>query len=121
MDNDLYRYIGEKIRELRQDHGGRGLSQEALAKAMHTTPNTISRWETAAYKPSVKDLHGLAKFFGVTISVFFPGAENPRLQALASATGDLNDDDIQDLAEYARFRKARRALEHAGKKKKRSL
>jgi transcriptional regulator with XRE-family HTH domain len=118
---NLYEYIGDKIRELRQHHGGRGLSQEALAKGIHTTANTISRWETAAYKPSVKDLHSLARFFGVSMSVFFPDSDNARLQALMSATGDLNEEDIQDLAEYARFRKARRALELAGKKKKRSL
>jgi hypothetical protein len=32
------------------------VSQEALAKALGTTSNTISRWETAVYKPSVEDL-----------------------------------------------------------------
>ncbi len=118
---DIYQYIGTKIRELRQHYGGKGVSQEALAQHMRTTANTISRWETAAYKPSVGDLHNLAKFFGVSISVFFPGTENARLQALASATGDLSDDDIQDLAEYAQFRKARRALERERKRKKRAV
>lgn len=117
----LYGYIGTKIRELRRRYGGKGLSQEALAKYMHTTANTISRWETAAYKPSVRDLHSLARFFGVSISVFFPDTENARLHALASATGDLSDHDIQDLAEYAQFRKARRALELARKQKKRPV
>lgn len=116
--NDLYEYIGNKIRELRQAYGGRGLSQETLAKEMATTANTISRWETSAYKPSIKDLHSLAKFFGVSISVFFPDAHDARLQALMSATGDLSDDEFRDLTEYAQFRKARRALEGAGKKRR---
>ncbi len=113
----LYESIGAKIRELRQNYGGKGLSQEALARAMRTTANTVSRWETATYKPSVKDLHSLAKFFGVSMSVFFAEAGNARLQALLSATGDLADEDIDALAEYAQFRKARRVLEQAGKRK----
>src|SRR5215213_10927279 len=113
--DDMYEYIGRKIRELRQDYGARGVSQEDLAEEMGTTANTISRWETATYKPSVKDLHKLSKFFGVSISVFFPGMENPRLQALMSATGDLEDDDLDELTQYAQFRKARKLLSNANK------
>jgi|SRR5579872_2266680 len=117
--NDLYKYIGQKISELRQQFGGTGISQEVLAREMETTANTVSRWESATYKPSAKDLHHLAKFFGVSISVFFPGAENARLQALLSATGDLRDDEIEVLIDYAQFRKARRTLKKDGMKKKR--
>lgn len=116
--NDLYRRIGSKIRELRQEYGAKGLSQEELAGYMETTANTISRWETAAYKPSAMELHKLAKFFGVNISVFFPEMENQKVQAFMSALGDLNEDDLDDLAQYAQFRKARQILESAKKKKK---
>ena len=35
---------------------------------MKTTANTISRWETATYKPSISDLERLAQFFGVPIT-----------------------------------------------------
>jgi transcriptional regulator with XRE-family HTH domain len=116
---DLYKFIGEKIRELRQSYGGGRLSQEELAELMETTANTVSRWETATYKPSVNDLHKLAQIFGVNISVFFPGMENPKVQALMSATGDLEDDDLDELTQYAQFRKARRILQNANKRKKR--
>lgn len=107
---NLYNQIGNKIRELRQKYGAAGISQEDLAKHMGTTANTISRWETAAYKPSAMELHKLAKFFGVNISVFFPEMENPKVQALMSALGELNEDDLDDLAQYAQFRKARQIL-----------
>lgn len=110
MSTELYRFIGNKIRDLRQEYGGSGISQDALAKAMGTTPNTISRWETATYKPTARDLQDLAAFFGVAISVFFPAGESPRLQALLSATGDLSDDDFDELLRYAQFRKARSVL-----------
>jgi transcriptional regulator with XRE-family HTH domain len=116
--DNLYAFIGQKIRELRRHYGGQGISQEALAKAMDTTTNTISRWETGAYKPSANDLHRLAAFFETSISVFFPEAENPRLLALLSATGDLDDDEFEELAQYARFRKARRQLARPRGKKR---
>lgn len=118
--DELYRYIGDRIRKLRDHHGGPGISQEALASEMKTTANTVSRWETAAYKPSIRDLTKLAHFFGVSVSVFFPNTENSRLNALLSATGDLPDEDIKELTEYARFRKARRMLERTGRRRKRS-
>lgn len=116
---DLYEYIGERIRELRQNCGGRKLSQEDLAEKMKTTANTISRWETGTYKPSADDLHKLSKIFGVSISVFFPNMENPHLNALLSATGDLAEEDIKELTEYAQFRKARQILKDANTRKRR--
>lgn len=115
---EIYKRIGERIRELRTTFKGRGINQEALAVELGTTPNTISRWETATYKPSVSELERLAHFFGVPISVFFPEIQpNERVQALLSATGDLEDDELKEVTEYALYRKARRALRaHKGKK-----
>ena len=116
---DVYAYIGEKIRELRQAYAGSGLSQEELADRMKTTANTISRWETATYKPSANDLLRLSQIFGVSIAVFFPGMENPHLSALLSATGDLAKDDIEELTHYAQYRRARQTLKNAKKRKRR--
>jgi transcriptional regulator with XRE-family HTH domain len=103
----LYKRVGEKIRELRT--GRPDLSQDKLAVALGTTANTVSRWETAQYKPSISDLEKVSRYFGVPITVFFPemGAD-PKLQALLSATGDLDDEDIEELVRYAQFRRARR-------------
>ena len=117
--SDIYSRIGEKIRDLRLKFKGNGISQEDLAKEMQTTANTISRWETAAYKPSVKDLEHLSLFFKVPITVFFPNAEvAPRINALLSATGDLDEDDFDDVTRYAQFRKARTELKKAKVKRK---
>lgn len=110
----LYEFIGEKIRELRLNFGSVSLSQEELAKKINVQTNTISRWETATYKVSAEDLQKLAKFFNIDISVFFPETEQtklkPSLQALMSATADLTEKDIDELTEYAKFRKARQVL-----------
>lgn len=111
----LYKFIGHKIRELRESNGG--LSQEALASEIRTQPNTISRWENSTYKPKVEDLERLAVFFGVPISIFFPNSpeEKPELNALLSATADLHENDIKELTDFALFRKARTKLSKAKK------
>lgn len=112
--SDIYKRIGEKIRELRTTFKGKGISQEELAAKMSTTANTVSRWETATYKPSVVELEKLARFFGVPIGAFFPDAQaTPQINALLSATGDLNEDDLEEVTRYAQFRKARAEMKKA--------
>jgi len=49
--SDICRVIAEKIRGLRSQYRGNGINQDELAAALKTTANTISRWETAIYKP----------------------------------------------------------------------
>lgn len=107
---DIYEHIGSQIRKFREESR---LSQEALAKEIGVSTNTVSRWETATYKLTIKDLQKLAEYFKVGLSNFLPPEENePTLQkALLSATGDLPPDDIKELIEYAQFRRARRLLE----------
>jgi transcriptional regulator with XRE-family HTH domain len=108
--SDLYIRIGKTIRELRGE-----LSQDALAKKLEVAPNTLSRWETGTYKPTPADLDGIARYFGVPITVFFPDqpADDERVKALTSATGGLNEQDFEEVIRYAQFRKARRVLEGA--------
>lgn len=105
---DIYSQIGDNIRELRTSFGGKGISQEELADAMETTANTISRWETATYRPSISDLERLARFFGTAITTFFPDLHpSSQTNALLSATRGLDDDDLEEVMLYAQFRKAR--------------
>ena len=106
---DIYEEVGKQIRELRTGLRGRGISQEELAQAVKTTANTISRWETATYKPSISDLERLAEFFGVPITNFFPQAQpKSRANAVLSVTADLDDDDLEEVMLYAQFRQTHR-------------
>jgi transcriptional regulator with XRE-family HTH domain len=106
---DIYEQIGNQIRELRTTLRGKGISQAELAQAAKTTANTVSRWETATYKPSVSDLEKLAKLFGVPITTFFPQAQpRSRANALFSATADMDEEDLEEVTLYALFRRARR-------------
>ena len=105
---DIYEQIGKQIRELRTTLRGQGISQEELAQAVETTANTVSRWETATYKPSISDLERLARFFGAPITAFFPQPEpKSRTNALLSATADLDDDNLEEVTLYAQFRRTR--------------
>jgi transcriptional regulator with XRE-family HTH domain len=105
----IYKAIGQKIKELRT--GRPDLSQEKLAGALGTTANTVSRWETAQYRPSVDDLDKVSRYFGVPLTVFFPDiGSDPKIQMLLSATGDLDSSDLDEIVRYAQFRRARREL-----------
>lgn len=106
---DLYRYVAGRIRSLRTSHAGTGVSQEELAKAIHVTPNTISRWETATYKPDLDDLEKLARFFHVSLLDLLPDDAQPkdqRVSALLRAAQALPEEDIEELKRYAEFRRA---------------
>lgn len=113
---DLYQYIGSKIRKYREQATW---SQDKLAIEMNVTPNTISRWETASYRPSAADLDRLARIFRIAIWAFFPPsieAPTEALSALLSATGDLPREDLEELQRYADFIRAGKALGARGAK-----
>lgn len=105
----LIQHVGLQIRELRQTcGGGGGISQEQLAAEIGTTANTISRWESAIYKPGLEDLERIARYFKVPLASFFPGetpvAQEP-MQALLRAAQGLENDDLEELRRYAEFRR----------------
>ena len=110
---DLLDQIAAKIRDLRVSYNsGEGLSQESLATHLKVAPNTISRWETGTYRPSVKDLERISRFFGVPINSFFPSEltdanEDENLKALLRTARQLHPSDVEELQKYAEFRRAR--------------
>lgn len=120
-DVNMREYVARSIRELRIAYGKQGLSQEALAKLVGVATNTISRWETGTYQPTLDDLEQLARALSVSILDFFPSQEthtskSKAIDALLRATSQLDQSDIDELRRYAEFRKAR-AIYKSGKKK----
>lgn len=116
----LMEYIAGRIRELRQTFGGTGISQEALAKALGVATNTVSRWETGAYKPAIEDLDKLARFFCVSILDLFPPEDRPQskeVTALLRAASSLPDKDVVELRRYAEFKRAQSMLKREKPKK----
>jgi transcriptional regulator with XRE-family HTH domain len=110
---DLLDHIAARLRDLRVSYNnGEGLSQESLANHLKVAPNTISRWETGTYRPSVKDLEKITRFFGVSIISFFPSEmvnedEDENLKALLRTARQLHPADVEELRKYAEFRRAR--------------
>jgi transcriptional regulator with XRE-family HTH domain len=110
---DLLDHVAVKLKDLRVNYNsGEGLSQESLAAELKVAPNTISRWETGTYRPSLKDLERISRFFGVSIMSFLPddmvGAEeDENLKALLRTARQLHPADLEELRKYAEFRKAR--------------
>ena len=108
---NLFDYVGEKIRGFRAAYdGGKGISQEMLAKGIEVSTNTISRWETATYHPTLEDLDKLARFFNISIMSFFPDDQQhtqDRIAPLLRAAKDLPDNDLEELQRYAEYRRAR--------------
>lgn len=110
---DLLDHVAAKIRDLRVNYNsGEGLSQESLATALKVAPNTISRWETGTYRPSLKDLERISRFFGVPMMSFLPdemigGDEDENLKALLRTARQLHPADLEELRKYAEFRRAR--------------
>lgn len=108
----LTEHVGQRIREFRTTYGGgTGISQDALSKALGVAPNTVSRWETGTYKPTIEDLDRLARFFGKSIMEFFPKEDvrterDEKVDALLRAAKQLNDDDVEELRRFAEFRRA---------------
>ena len=114
---DLLDHVAARIRELRVSYNnGEGLSQEALAIRLKVAPNTISRWETGTYRPSLKDVERVARFFGVSIMSFLPHElfdeeEDENLRALLRTARQLHPADLEELRKYAEFRRARAIYE----------
>jgi len=110
---DLLDHVAAKIRDLRVSYNsGEGLSQESLAARLKVAPNTISRWETGTYRPSLKDLERISRFFGVSMMYFFPPElvdeeEDENLKALLRTARQLHPSDLEELRKYAEFRRAR--------------
>jgi transcriptional regulator with XRE-family HTH domain len=114
---ELYEHIAATIRRLRTEEGW---SQEKLAEKIGEPANTVSRWETATYKPSAEQLERLAKLFDESITVFFPDIRRQTSvpQALLSATRGLKPAELDAVVEYAEFTRARRALKRASAARK---
>ena len=110
---DLLEHIAARLKDLRVSYNhGEGLSQESLAHNLGVAPNTISRWETGTYRPSVIDLEKISRFFGVSINSFFPSQmvnddEDENLKALLRTARQLHPADVEELRKYAEFRRAR--------------
>ena len=94
--------MGKEIRRLRAD---RGLTQEALASALHVTAQTVSKWECGTSFPDVQLLPEIAVFFGVSIDRLFamtPEQELERLENHIAGSGLLSESETRRIEQQLR-------------------
>ena len=110
-DLEFYGAVGARIRTLRQaSRGGRGMTQAELAAALGVPRNTVSRWETATYRPGLEELDRVARILRVPLVALFPPQEEgaqeegarERLAELGQLAPLLSDDALEDLLRCAR-------------------
>lgn len=120
MEQELTHFIAAKIKEHRLKYAfGKGLSQAELAEKVGTTANTISRWETGVYKPSIEELEKICLALEISIIEMFPTentGKNEKIEVLLRTAQKLSEDDLEELQAYAELRKTR-SLSKNNKKK----
>ena len=65
-----------RLKEIRRK---RGISQVKLAMELHTTQNTISRYETGDREPGIAELIKIADYFNVSVDYLLGRTEDPTL------------------------------------------
>ena len=107
MSND--KYIAERIRELRKNAG---LDVETVGAGCGRSGKTVSAWETGRNVPSAEMLITICRFFGVSISYFYPSEVTDgddheiiptSLQSLVDICRKLNEQQIEILTATAHY------------------
>ena len=65
-----------RLKELREE---RRLSQDFLGMELGMNQNTISRYETGAREPSIRELIIIADYFNVSIDYLLGRTDNPEI------------------------------------------
>lgn len=91
--------LGKQIKALRQR---RGLTQEALARELGVSGQTVSKWETGTTLPDIAMLPQLSVFFGVTVDELL--AISPETQ-MARMESHLEDAALLSGAEAEQMEK----------------
>lgn len=65
-----------RLKEIRKS---KKISQLKLALDLHTTQNTISRYETGEREPGIKELIAIADYFNVSVDYLLERTDKPEI------------------------------------------
>lgn len=76
-ENKFYHNVGNTLRKLREEYRGK-MTQADLAELLAVAPNTVSRWETGTYKPSLFMMARIEEILGagLYLPAFLPSNNN---------------------------------------------
>ena len=66
-----------RLKEIRR---AKGISQLKLAIDLHTSQNTISRYETGEREPGINELIKIADYFNISVDYLLGRTNNPKIQ-----------------------------------------
>lgn len=106
-ERKFYKHVGERIRELRFSANEHTISQAQLARGVGVMPNTVSRWESGEYRPTMLDAQLIARFLGVSVGALFDEDGNRDLkEKIVDGLHDLSEGDLSELLTYIQIRGA---------------
>ena len=117
-DRTFYERLGARIRELRLSGKGRPMSQYQLAKKLRVNQNTVSRWESGEYRPTLLDALGIARFFGIPFKNLLVKDGDWNLDddgldgEIRRGLPDLSEQDKKDMLAFMRVRREASKCQH---------
>jgi putative transcriptional regulator len=89
----FYKHVGDRLRELRRIGKQKPITQSQLARGIGVMPNTVCRWETGEYRPTLFDALRVARFFDVSIEVLI---EDFKFQGEAMRPNELVKEEVYE-------------------------
>lgn len=99
--------IGERLAEIRKDHGD---TQLALAQKLHIALSTIRSWEQEKSSPSHEMLVAVCRLYGVSSDYLLGLSDADILSARAPQPGPLSADELAELKNYEAYLRWKRRL-----------
>jgi len=106
--DDQRTLLARRLREARE-HAG--MSQEQVAFVLAMSRPTVGNMETGVRKVEAVELHLLSTLYGRTVDFLLgreEAANDTRAASLARATRGLSDQDISEVARFAKFLRSAR-------------
>ena len=69
------------MNRLRQVRQSKGMSQQELAEALHSSQAAISGWETGKYDPGMKNWKAIAELFAVPVDYLIDDVPDDKKEA----------------------------------------
>ncbi|MBO1265332.1 helix-turn-helix transcriptional regulator [Proteiniclasticum sp. SCR006] len=85
--------FSERLKNLRKE---RGVSQEELAKVLHITRQSISKWETGAAIPDMDKMRMLGDYYGLSLDELMDEDFSGRKEPDDVMDEDENQDDLEE-------------------------
>lgn len=98
--------LPERLRAIRNELG---LTQAFVSEKTGIRRSALSEIENGSRKVSARELASLSHLYGTSVDYLVSGVtkSSDRIQALARATGDMSEEDLDEVLRFAQFLRTR--------------